>query len=173
MNRAQTFPNPPKPGARGWISRADPYPLPHGLGDRWPVTVLAVGPKWCAVETQDGCQWVVESRHLDCGLRYDICGNGSRTPEHHPAVLDYLESYLTELRQNPWQATIDNHRFDLISRTVWILRRNGREPPEAEEANQRRREAEEDQRHTAPTPPACIWPGPSPGGIADLDDAPP
>src|SRR5687768_10365538 len=92
------FKNPPRATSKAWISLCGPYQLPEGLGNRWPVTVLAVGPEWCAVETADGRRWVIETVRLDFGRRFDIAGNGSKAPESHPAVLDYLEKRLRELR---------------------------------------------------------------------------
>ncbi len=144
-----SFPNACRPRSLGWISRAWGYPLPAGLLNRTPVRVLAMG-EVAVVETEDYRKWIVSGHPIDCGWRFDVRGNGSKTPESHPAVLDRLERQLMALRSErprPGCEAVERDTLKQIDDIKWLLRRNGREV--APETNPRRRDLEESYEREA------------------------
>jgi hypothetical protein len=125
------------------------------------------------VETPDYRQWIVETRSIDCGGRYDVMGNGSRTPEDHPAVLNCLTERLAFLRKERRETSLEHYRISEICHLRWVLSRNGHDTAEAEDPETR--QAEEECLSGILTPVdtrilAGFKPPPPP---ADHDDAPP
>ena len=138
--------NLPEPGRTAWISRLPQRPLPEGLRNRSRVQILAIGPRVCAVKTQDLKEWIVERVHIDAGARYDLHGNGSRAPEDHPAVQTYLLEEIEHLRAQPHAVPqIDDHRIVQICDLIWKLTRHGCQVPPATDPDQR----EKEDRYTA------------------------
>ena len=141
QTQARWYINEVETGSRGWISHVAGYSLPWGLENHMPVRVVRLNQFHAVVQTPDGREWEVENPYqVDCGYSFDLDGTGLRLPERHPRVLDYLEHKLHELRETPCAAISADGHLELIAKVKWILQRNGRQPPPAEDVQERRME---------------------------------
>lgn len=103
------------------------YPLPVGLEERDPVTLIKVGNQRVVVRNRHRQEWDIPRISVDTG--YSVILNGQRVGEHHPKFAAYFRYALHELEANRGPLTgSESDRQAQISKWRWLLERNGYDP---------------------------------------------
>lgn len=118
----------PRPGMLCWAIAAPEEPLPPGLADRAPVTVIRTGSKPQCVTVQDaaGSQWNLAPWQLDCGWLFQPVGREEWLPESDPAIQEHLVALLEKARASSQPVIFgsDHHRLS-IGDLEWLVQRGG------------------------------------------------
>jgi hypothetical protein len=117
----------PYVGQKCWVQTVIGYPLPAGLEDRDPVTVIEVSKQRVVVRNRDRQEFDLPRISLDSG--YALILDGERIGEHHPKFAAYFRHALQELEAKPERFTgCESDRLAQISKWRWLLVRNGFDP---------------------------------------------
>jgi hypothetical protein len=114
--------NSPIPGTHCWAVDSYHDPLPEGLADRTPAVIISWHEFRGDIRDASGKVWNLNLVQLDAG--YSCYLDGVCRDENHPEHIAYLYGCLARYHGDP-----DPSRFESdISRTRWVLERNGHDP---------------------------------------------
>ena len=117
----------PYVGQKCWVHTVIGYPLPAGLEDRDPVTVIEVGNQRVVVRSRHRQEWDLPRISVDSG--HSVILDGERVGEHHPKFAAYFRRALHELEAKRGRFTgSESDRLEQISKWRWLLERNGFDP---------------------------------------------